>query len=474
MNILKCFATIKRVWLFLFLYSATVALLVQCFLLPYVFTAFHAGEGLLAGGDWVGFHQIALELAERIRVEGWSAWELRPQRQAPSGIAAALYVLTVPHPWVLIPLNAAIHATTGVVLIRVIQSFLPSVAHALICVAPFIFFPSALSWYAQIHKDGYYILGMSLCLYGWIILARPNILENGLKVMTRGLLTIVTGCLLVAIVRPYGIKLIQGAAVIFAGIILPVYVARLLHHRQQAPQILARAAIIALLPALTLVFPEKGADGEMEVIAPPSLLYPQNSINKSDGNKKSELAVKASHFAQESKWKDTPWLPSQIDQRFFTLAIVRAGYANSVGASNIDTEIIFHSASDFFPYLPRALQIGFTAPFPTHWFSNGAGETGTMMRRITAAEMIVVYVGLLLLPLALWRWRNKTETWLVLTFCTFLLLTYTYITPNIGSLYRSRYGFLMTLVAVGFAGGVASFIETSESRRRRAFELRTP
>jgi hypothetical protein len=40
-------------------------------------------------------------------------------------------------------------------------------------------------------------------------------------------------------------------------------------------------------------------------------------------------------------------------------------------------------------------------------------------------------------------------------FCIILLLIYTYITPNVGSLYRSRHGFLMLLLALGIAGAIA-------------------
>ena len=71
----------------------------------------HTGNGLLKGGDWVEFHKIAIELAEKIHAEGWRNWELRPQLQAPSGIAVALYVVTgVEKPWIVLPLNSLLFA----------------------------------------------------------------------------------------------------------------------------------------------------------------------------------------------------------------------------------------------------------------------------------------------------------------------------------------------------------------------------
>jgi hypothetical protein len=148
-------------------------------------------------------------------------------------------------------------------------------------------------------------------------------------------------------------------------------------------------------------------------------------------------------------------LPSFLDNSFLTLSVVRSGYAGSVGGSNIDTDVSFHSALEFLPYLPRALQIGLAAPFPASWFGQGTNRATTAMRAISAVEMVFVYAALLFLPYTLWRWRRQTEVWMMFGFCIIFLLIYSYITPNIGSLYRTRYGFLMLLLPLGIAGAIA-------------------
>lgn len=68
-----------------------VALLVQLVILPFWFSVPHVGHDSLIGGDSMGYHTIALELLEKIEREGWGAWELRPHRQSPAGIAAVFY-----------------------------------------------------------------------------------------------------------------------------------------------------------------------------------------------------------------------------------------------------------------------------------------------------------------------------------------------------------------------------------------------
>ena len=77
------------------------------------------------------------------------------------------------------------------------------------------------------------------------------------------------------------------------------------------------------------------------------------------------------------------------------------------------------------------------------------------MRRIVAAEMVVVYFSLLLLPYALWRWRRSAPMWILLLFCMGMLLIYAIAAPNVGTLVRFRYPYLMPIVGLGVAGGMA-------------------
>jgi hypothetical protein len=128
-----------------------------------------------------------------------------------------------------------------------------------------------------------------------------------------------------------------------------------------------------------------------------------------------------------------------------------------IGASNVDTDVPFSDVSDFLLYLPRALQIGLTAPFPSLWNAEGSTKVNSLMRRVAAFEMCAVYLALIFVPYALWLYRRKVEIWLAFTFSIILMLVYTYSMPNIGTLYRTRYGFLMTLVGIGIVGGIAAW-----------------
>ena len=158
-------------------------------------------------------------------------------------------------------------------------------------------------------------------------------------------------------------------------------------------------------------------------------------------------------------WQPTPWIPRVLDDRLYTIATVREqarlGYGDA--ASAIDSDRTLDSAGAVIAYLPRALLIVVLAPFPSDWFGRGSYESTTLMRRVAAGEMIGIYLALAMLPCAMWYWRRRIEAWVILVFCTTMMLIYGIAIPTVGVLYRVRYGFLMTLVALAVAGGIVAW-----------------
>ena len=436
-------------WVSIFFATSAMALTVQLILLPYLFPLLHAGNGLLLGYDWIGFHQAAAATARKIQDTGWSSWAFRP---APIGVTSALYSLAVSEPYMLIPLNASLHATAGVVLMRIIRLLADSDFVAMYAALPFVIFPSAMAWYAQIHKESFYIAGTFLCLYGWLILARLDTWKSRGTRPLLGLLGIFFGCLLIWVVRPYGVKLIQGVGAIFALLLLPLFISRSMGGFLAVPRACLAVFILLTLPVALGIY-----QNEVWVFKSAKVPSMGPEVVSPDLGGVGGFDQRAERYAERIQWNRSRLLPNKLDNLFFTLSVTRIAYADAKGASNVDVDIVFRSASDFIAYLPRALQIGFFAPFPKLWVSNGSTETNTLMRRISGVEMVITYFALLFLPYAMWLYRRKIETWMIFGFCSILLLVYTYSMPNIGTLYRARYGFLMPLVGIGIIGGVAAW-----------------
>lgn len=429
-----------RIWLAFFVYTVSVALFVQVVLLPYIFPAWHAGNGLLTGGDWIGFHQLAVEKGQKILEEGWSAWELRPQGQAPAGIASAIYALTVPKPWTVIPFNAALHATAGLVLIRILQFFIPCWKRSTLLVLPFLLYPSAMTWYTMNHKDGFLIAGSFIFLYTFLLLGRAETWSCGWRSPLAIVLLFFAGCILIWVVRPYGVQMLQVFGAVLALLLAGVFFLR--GFWQLLPWKTVITVFLLLIVMIVGITP----------------------LTKS--------GIYAEVPAREIYWEKTDWLPSYLENNFYSLARVREGFrlAYPEAGSNIDTDISFKSAGEVMAYLPRAAKIVFLAPFPEQWFGKAALESNTMMRRISAVEMTVVYFSLLFLPYALWLWRRRIETWMVMVFCSGMMILYGLSITNVGTLYRMRYGFLMMLVALGLAGFLEAVKAFADRRRDHLYD----
>ncbi len=466
-------APVLRLWLAFFAFTATVAWLVQLVILPYVIPSWNGGQGLLVGGDWLQFHRIAVDLAEKIRGQGWSAWELRPEGQAPSGIAGAIYALTVPAPWTIVPLNAALQATSGIVLLSIVQVFMPNWRLAIWATLPFMLYPSSMTWYAQLHKDGYTIAGTLLFLYGWILMAQVNTWRSDWRHLAQALLCLVSGVILVWLMRPYVVQIMQGVAVLLAlltTVVLPVW-------KRRNRSGWASTAVSVLLVWVAVFAMTPFTRGGIEREAPPPTAglplpratagaAPPPSAGLPLPRATAGAAPQSVDSLPEPLWRPSELLPSFIENKFYALATVRDDFRTTYpdAASNVDIDVRFHDVSQVLRYLPRAAEIAFLAPFPSQWFERGSSNASTAMRRVSELEMIGVYLALLLLPYSIWRWRCRIEAWIVLVFCTVSIVTYGIATPNVGALYRMRYGHVMILAAIGILGGLVA-VEKAGLRR---------
>lgn len=446
-------------WLgiFSFTFAALVAVLIQAVLLPHVLPRLHAGHGLLVGGDWLVFHRVAVELAQEMARQGWQVWQLQPAGHGPAGVAALFYAVFTPEPWVLIPLNAALHALATVLLARIVWIVTGRIGISILAALPFLLYPSASAWYAQIHKDGFFIAGFFACIYGWLRLARIESWHVP-RAAAAAVLWIVGGTLLIGLMRDYGVQLMVALGVPFALVAgyrlwcAPWPIGR---------RLLALGAMFGILAATGWISTNRYKAGEID--ARNALDFaPAPVYENGDPDRVKIKPIKAA-------WHWTSPLPRRVDEYFYTVSVLRHTYVVGYQSakSTLDREVRFDSAADFPPYLLRAVQIGFLAPFPRDWFGEGSIEAGSFMRRVSALEMLGVYVALIFLPYSLWRWRKRTEAWLVFGACFLAVVLYAYLIPNVGTLYRMRYGFLMAIVALGVAGALTLL---EQPRRREIAE----
>ena len=444
------------IWLGFFMVTLTIILLVQLILLPYIFPNWHAGDGLVRGGDWVSFHRVAIQMAERMDIEGWEAWEIRPRGWMPAGVAGAIYALTWPKPWAIAPLNAAIHATTALLMIKLLLIFTASRKVAFIAAIPFVFFPSAMLWYTQIHRDGYNILGMLLFVFGILKILKSDS-NSGHQRWAEGLglLAAISGILLIWLVRPYALNIFYYVLMLIMLLLTLYFSVQVMQRKFHFKRALIKILSLGLI--LLVIFSLSNTEGTMK--------YQREPLVEQDSLLIEELQEKTS-TDEGYYWVRTKWLPGAIDNHFYSMAVIRSvEYPEKYGEtkSGIDYDVSLHSFTDYLFYLPRSLQIAFLAPFPSDWFKEGKYDSTTFFRKVSAFEMLFIYMALVSLIYGLWLWRKKVETYLVLTFCTIMMLPIVFTVPNVGTIYRYRYGYLMLLVSLG----VAAFYQFVQNIREK-------
>ena len=450
------------------IYAAIACVAVQLIVLPHALPGIHAGHGLLAGGDFPGLHEIAARLASRISHQGWSAWEAYPEGQSPAGLAGAIYALTYPEPWVLIPINATMHALGGAIIMRLIQILTDDALIAFWGGALYVVFPSSLHWVSQIQKDSTYFLGMLAVLLGFITLIRSATIKSNLAIICGAIALFLVGFLLTATVRLYGFELIAVAAAAVAIVVTPSLIRGWRQHGVSAKGLVLVLCIMASVMVLAgNAHRDKRFDGEWQNTQSLTSNEVSNVDLQSVDQTKNENALS---IAQ--RWQLTELLPKWLDRIFMRIGVARFGWAGpsyATAGSMIDMNVQFLNARQVIEYLPRAMQIAFLAPFPKDWLAQGSSPGGSIMRRVTGIEMLVLYPLLLLgLPLAAWRWKRKLEFWVIIVFCVTILTTYAYVIPNLGTLYRIRYGFLMPLAAVGLS---AIWLSLKQLRNRNMTPL---
>ncbi|MES2281967.1 MAG: hypothetical protein V4542_11190 [Pseudomonadota bacterium] len=465
-----------KVWTGIFLYALLAGLAIQLVVLPYFFPQLHAGNGLVAGRDWVGFHAQAVQEAQNILQGGWDKFRFRPDGDnAIIGIAAAFYALFSPHPWTLLPLNAVMFATGGVALFSILRRIGLAENESFVALLPYLFFPSSLLQYAQIHKDVFCTASVLVVLWTWIVLlSRQRTFDQII-----GLLLVNFAALVVmSVFRPYFMFPFLG----MVGVLLVFCILRITWKlargkgELRAVRVnelrfnLQSVLILLVLGACTYVMSVSYVDLQLRPIpadvAPARLVVPTFSWHSNENVRSADSSrvvteedARNVREIQECRLvvlREGEFVINTINRMFLKVAVARAGFTSSGGttaASNIDKNQNFCKNADLIRYIPRALQIAFFAPFPSTWFSLEKRNSSAIEIYISAVEMFycyIAYAGLLYWAFNYRRWNVALMLPVTFAFGLCLLLGLT--VANVGTLYRMRFPFAMIFVSIGMAG----------------------
>ncbi|WP_162622988.1 hypothetical protein [Billgrantia lactosivorans] len=435
-------------------YVLTSTLFVQIVLLGIIFPNWGDGNGLIPGQDVTRFHQVAVEQAEAITLIGWSAWELRPNGWGISGLMSAWYVLTLPQPWVLAPIQALLYGVSVALLAKLILAATDNRRFTLLAVLPVVLLPSAAIIYAQPHRDLYIMFGLLLAIYGWWLLLRMQQapLGQALQLATGGVGLIASGFIVSWVVREFSAEIFQGLGALFV-LLLSICSYRSL--RQSPKYVICAVAspLVALLLLLAMASFHSGDFFTGELEASPE-----------------SAGLQVQPLEQEEHWRSSSWLPSRLDDTLRRLAGARdhfiRGYSH--GRTAIDTDVHYRDVLDVLAYTPRAVQIGLFSPFPNQWLPHPEAEPVRNAYRVLAgAEMALLYLVLPFLLYAGWCWWRRPAFWVLLMPALAWVMVYAYTVPVVGSLVRYRFPGYIILVALALAGLGQAVVHWRSARRRR-------
>lgn len=176
------------------------------------------------------------------------------------------------------------------------------------------------------------------------------------------------------------------------------------------------------------------------------LLTPPNATQSGEVNGDSLTSLNRN--PTEATEPHAPW--SKLARR---VGLLRHKFITTypLAGSNLDTKVELRGVADVVRYLPRAILVGFCAPFPNMWFTEGA-QVGLAGRLISGAEMFIMYLMLGLVAFALVDQRNRLSFWLLFFIASVGCIALGYVVVNISSLYRMRYAFFIILIILGMKG----------------------
>lgn len=443
-------------WFGAFIYALVLGLTLQKLILPLI-PGMHAGHGLMFD-DAINFHENAVAMANSIRVEGWGAWELMPYGRytANVGILAAVYAFFAPEPGLFLPLNAAFHALGALIIVLLASLISPvnsGLRNGLFAAFLFLAFPSALVWYGQNHKDAFLIAGYLMSLYAFL----QSFNRTSLYQLLSDGLIMCLGLALVAIMRPHMVIIYTVA---FGCAWLALFVWKLIRPSTLQAASFRNALLMLVIGGMVawaapvenqMVTWEGGEDQRADHADHADRADRVDRGGRGGRGGRADLAKAPPNMRLGAwKWERSEVIPQPLDRALEKISAIRVHFIESgelVGAGSlIDEDVKPRNAIEVISYLPRAALVGIFSPFPNFWV-----ERLSLPRVVGSIETLIFYIlfpGVLVLLVR----RPSKELFACLIASAAVITVLSFVSPNIGTLHRVRYGQLFVFALAGCAG----------------------
>jgi len=378
------------------------------------------GLGTFASDGFM-YQSEVIELCDVLKHQGVVAWATWPTQLHVRLYSLPVVVLNGGTRFDILtiePLNL-IYYLAILVLIFKLGEILFDYRTGLLAAAVVALWPSFLLHTTQLLRDPLLItaflvliLSFALCLkrdYGW----------------TRGILIGVAGTAAIVVIRIVRLPMWNLLWAVFCLAVL-FFVIRLVCQRRFTTGNILFAIIMIAVLVITPRF--QNAFHNQQVVRRPRAIIPEE-VQKLPVEE--QIAARRQGFALRLDNSGEP-VPSEA-------------------GSDIDRAVRFNGTADIIRHLPRAIVVGFLAPFPNMWFGPGK-QVGGSGRMLSGFETLVSYMIECLALFGLWRARKDLTAWFVFLVITLGAVALGLVVANIGALYRLRYPFWALLIIFGAAG----------------------
>ncbi|MFQ5912334.1 MAG: ArnT family glycosyltransferase [Nitrospinota bacterium] len=402
-------------------------------------------------------HRDIARLADLLREGKLSAWYQAPYAHfnPHQKMYSLSYYLFGDSPLAAIPVNLLAYLATVLLVYSIGKHLFNSKTgfYASLIVG---LWPSFLVHTTHIGKEPFYVSGMLLFIIAVILLVDSH--DTGRRLVLIAV-NALAGFFLVWLVRFYMIELMLALWAVGTGFVVIQW---LIRRRQQTAKVLLGLALSAVFGVMLR---GTGPFG-FEVVGSVKTRTQENQLRalqrklEKEGSKEGEITREMEVVSErlrtlQAAQEDFAYRHCGDERQVPACWVMRIAYLREEylgledGGSNIDHDVMFYKPSDIFRYLPRALQIGFTAPFPNMWFANGR-TVGRMGSLLAGLETALIYVGMVFVAICAWKERRKPAVWAMMLFIVLGITMLGLVVANVGNLYRFRYiyWFLMVLLAV--------------------------
>lgn len=443
------FSSSAKIFLAIFFLSLTTGGLVQG-LGPKFLPGWHLGHGLFIG-DAATTHEFAL----RLLGQGPRALPSSPEPSLYIWLTAATYRIFRPEPWVMLPWQALAQALAGLGFFQMLRAAGIGLRGGWAGALWLAVHPQNLEWAAQLQKDGFFLAGNVLLLWGLFSRTfRPG--------LVRGL----AGLVLIFLCRPPFLPVVAAQLLVLAvaaclrirgGPLIPIHKGTL---------------VVLLLCAFAINQARNWAPGSVAHV-----------VQGHDYSQSLRHAASSSEDPRASRFRSS-WLQGVPGLEGWSRQIhyLRSVTIREGGRSLLDQEVTLGSLAEQIRYVPRALWIALAAPLPgklNDWWKpsrlpseetkafrmHPSGELTGGVRRVMPWCMLVSLVVLAGIGFGFARGETRGFCLGLLVFSVPVLILLAEITPNLGTLVRLRFPYWAPLTGLGLACWIQVWAQLSEIKK---------